>query len=377
MNKNIRSILLIVVVIIVFDGLYFFYSQPPEDNNSRLVTIGVSLPFTGKSASFGERLKIATDLSVVSANKKNKIPVRVIYDDDKGEPTAAVSVINKFIFTDKVKIIIGTVKSDPMLAVAPIAEKNKVILFSPTAGAVAISQAGDFIFRNIEVPAAHGVGATEFFQKNNIKRVALFTAQAANAISYSQAFKENFTNSGGSIVISTDYQPDAMDFRTEIAKARSSGAEAFYAGIATARDAGILVKQIRESGFKGLVMVSVAAEAPEFFTTAGAFADGTYLTASPIDYNSSEAQNYFEQYAKLYGSTSDGFAANAYDALQLVAAAVNSCDSDSDTQCIRDYLYNVKDYPGVGGITTFDHNGDVIKRVIIKVARDGQFTPVQ
>ncbi len=359
----------IVVVAIVVIGAFSL----SQNKHSSDIIIGSSLSLTGPSASIGERVENAMNIAVDEVNQKYPFHLKVVYEDDKGQPTAAVSAVNKLIQVDHTHIIIGLPKSDPLLAVAPITEQNKVILFSPTAGADAISQAGDFVFRNIEIPDAHGKGAADFFKGKNITKVALFTAQASNAKSYSVAFKKNFEANGGVITATSEYSADNTDFRTDIAKAEKSGAQAAYVGVATAKDVGILVRQLRELKWNGPIVVSPAAEAKEFITTAGDSAEGVIVTAAPFDPTSSAAAHFAEAYSKKYGSAADGFAANSYDAVFLIADALKNCGGDKDTACIRDYLYGVKNYEGAGGLTTFDKNGDVVKPIQLKVVKGGQF----
>ncbi len=358
---------IVLLVVIVAATVYVRDSSTSKD-----MLIGVSLPLTGKSASIGERVKNAMELAREDVNARYGFTIRFMYEDDKGEASTAVSVANKLINVDHVKIIIGLPKSDPLLAVAPITEKHKVILFSPTAGAEAVSEAGDYVFRNIETPDLHGKKAADYLLAHGVNRAALFTAQASNALSYSKFFKLSFTALGGQMVHEFGYNPDTTDFRTEILKAKNVRTEAFYIGVATAKDAGTVAKQIRESGFTGFILASVAADAPEFFVAAGVAGEGVIITAAPFDPHDSNAQAYAAKYQARYGVESDGFAANGYDAVALIAAAIDACKA-VQTDCIRDFLYSTKDYPGVGGLTTFDRNGDVSKPVQLKIARDGKF----
>ncbi len=333
------------------------------------------LPLTGKSASIGEHVKNGVELAVQDIQKSGG-SLHPIFEDDKGEAPTAVSVANKLITTDDVHMIIGPVKSDALLAVAPITEKNKTILFSPTAGASTISQAGDFIFRNIELPSAHGEADVAFFKNNHTHKIALFIANASNAMGYGNAVLKSSTNIL-SITATTTYNQDDTDFRTSITKVLSTKPEGIYLAVATAKDAGILVTQIRELEFKGLILMSVAADAKEFFDTAGVNTENTYVSSPYFDPSVEPSRTYNEEYSKKYNTDSDAFAANAYDATMLVYNATKKCKSDSNTECIRDYLYNTKNYPGVSGPTTFDSNGDVIKPVEIKIAQGGHFVTIK
>ena len=360
-------IVVFVIAVLALGGVFFAQQKGTND-----ITIGASLPLTGPSASIGELVKNAMELATEDVNTKYPRHIDFVYEDDKGDAPTAVTAVNKLIDVDQVRVIVGLLKSDPLLAVAPITEAHKVILFSPTAGAEAISQAGDYVFRNIETPDLHGKKAADYMFTQNIHKAALFTAEASNAKSYSKFGKLSFQAGGGSVVYELNYNPITTDFRTDITKAKQVGAEAFYIGVATAKDAGVVARQIRESGFQGLIMASVAADAPEFFAAAGAAGEGVVITAAPFNPTDPHAQAYAQKYKERYDKESDGFAANGYDAVELIAGAIDSCKG-AQTDCIRDLLYATKNYPGVGGLTTFDHNGDVSKPVELKIARNGKF----
>lgn len=320
------------------------------------------VPLTGTSASFGEKVRNGVILAMNEIDKERK-SLEVVFEDDKGEAATAVTIANKLINIDGIRVIIGTVKSDAMLAVAPITEKNKVILFSPTAGAASITQAGDFVFRNIETPDVHGKAGTDFFIKKGAPSAAVLIANASNAQGYGNAFLASFALRG-TITATSTYNQNDTDFRTIITKTLATKPDGIYLGVATAKDAGLLVKQSRELGFKGIIMASVAADAKEFFETAGPTAEGVYVSSPYFD-------------ATRSVEIKDAFTANAYDATILLYKAMEECGGDTETECIRDYLYETKDYSGISGLTTFDANGDVIKPVAIKIARGGEFVPAE
>ena len=58
--------------------------------------------------------------------------------------------------------------------------------------------------------------------------------------------------------------------------------------------------------------------------------------------------------------------------MHILSQAVDSCKG-AKTDCIRDYLYDLKDYPGIGGKTTFDANGDVVKDIALKTIKNKEF----
>ena len=366
MNKKI--IIGVLAVLAIIGGAFLISHQTKGQ-----VTVGVLVPLTGPSAGIGERVKRGIEAGLQEVKDTHGYPFTVVIEDDKGDAPTAVSAAQKIITTDGVHVIIGTVKSDAMLAVAPITEQDHAILLSPTAGADKISQAGDYVFRLIELANAHGDAATAYLNGKGVTRAALFVAQASNAQSYGAAFEKSFAQEGGTITSKTPYDQTSTDFRTDIAKALKEKPDAVYLGGATAKDAGRMVRPIREAGFTGLVMESVAADAKEFFDTAGPAGEGTVITASFFDASSTAGATFNRYYRAIAGVDGDGFAANGYDAVVLISKALEKCHGDTDTACIRDFLYATKDYQGAGGMFSFDANGDVTKPVAIKVAHDNAF----
>jgi len=98
-------------------------------------------------ASYGANSKdgiqlAATEINQAFSEGKSKFKVSLSIEDSKGEPQQAVSSLQKLISVDHVAAIIGDVGSSATLAMAPIANANKVVIMSPAASAPAISTAG-------------------------------------------------------------------------------------------------------------------------------------------------------------------------------------------------------------------------------------------
>lgn len=335
------------------------------------IKIGAILGTTGSLASMGVAARNGVALALEEVNQKYPFKLEVLFEDDHSNATDAVTIANKFIELDGIKVIIGPLRSNAVLAVAPIAELHQVLLFTPGAASSEITQAGDFVFRNRESGGLHALETARYLIQQKLNKVALFTADSANSITYGREFKVHFPALGGRIVYDCDYEPGRQDFYTEIVKARASHPDALYLSAATGSDAGILVKQIRQSGFKGPIFGTPGFTLSEFCTGAGEAANGIIFTAPAFDPSDPRIWEYTQAYQKKYGTRSDVFSANAYDALMLLAQAIQSCDGDRPP-CMRDYLYGVHDYPGVSGLTSFDRNGDVTKPIDFFVVEHGQ-----
>ena len=360
-----------MLAVVVWGGVELFGTK--EEKTKEAIKIGAALSLTGKAAYYGEQTKNGLELAIEKIKEENyPFELELIYEDTQSDATPAVSAINKLIDIDKAKLIIGPIRSSDVLAAAPIAEKNRVVLFITVASTDEITQAGDYIFRNRETSAPHGKRMAEFLINKGIRRVAVFSSKSPNSIGYRKFFMDNFKQLGGQIVLFAEYDEKNNDFRTDISKVKNSGAEAFYVVPTLGKDGGLMTKQIRELGYKQLITTNPVPESTEFLETSGIYSEGVVFTSPAFDIDDPDIQDYRTSYKMAYGKESDFVSANAYDAMRIIAEAIKTCKSDN-SECIKDYLYKVKDYPGVGGLTSFDQNGDVVKLVIIKTVKNGQF----
>ncbi|HQH26521.1 MAG TPA: ABC transporter substrate-binding protein [Oligoflexia bacterium] len=337
-----------------------------------LLRIGALFPLTGKLASWGEQARSGAELAVERARKEKGVRIQVVVEDSAGDAKRAVTAAKRLIEVEKVGVLLAAERSSSTLALAPIAEHAKVILFSSAASADEISSAGDYVFRNRETGGAHARAMAEFLVRKGVKKAAVLAAISANSLTYAAVFKPHFSALGGLISHYGEYQDDAADFRTELVKAKNSAPQAFYLSPTTGQDAGVLVKQLRELGYDGLITGNVAIESEEFLRGAGAAAAGVHYTYPDYDAGAPGAREFSGVFRARFGTDPDIFAANTYDAVLIIAQGFAACRA-SMPDCLKDYLYSVKDYRGVGGNTSFDEHGDAVKPIIIKCVKDGKF----
>ena len=115
------------------------------------IKIGAILPLTGDIAVYGQKMKNGIDLAVKHINSKGGIDgkqIKVLYEDDQGEPKASVAAVQKLITIEKIPVIIGGAISATALPTVPIADKKKVVLFSPAATTPKLSGMSRYFFRN-------------------------------------------------------------------------------------------------------------------------------------------------------------------------------------------------------------------------------------
>ncbi len=377
-TKTIIGIIIAVAIIVIGHLVFYRKSTEPapaepattEPVSEEVIKIGAIQPLTGKVSYVGEWVSQGINLAIDEFNKQGK-KIEVIYEDDACDPTKAVNAIEKLINIDKVKIIIGPTCSSSVLASAPIAEENKVIIFSTVATALRITDAGDYIFRNRENDSAHGKTMGEFAYNNlNAKKAGILFLNLDNGIGFKDSFKKRFIELGGEVIIEESFNLKETDFRTQLMKIKSANPDVLYFAGQKMENA---VVQARELGIDQKILGPSTMQNDTLVEVAGNFAEGLLYSYPDINPNSEQFKSYQAKYKDKYNQNSEAYAANSYDALNIIVAAINKCSGDTD--CIKEYFYNTKKYQGVSGVFGFDKNGDVTRRLIIKTVKDGKFVP--
>jgi branched-chain amino acid transport system substrate-binding protein len=352
-------------------------SQEPDSPQEH--KIGAVLALTGRGASYGEKARNGMQLAIteVNAGKLRETPLRLVIEDSQSSRQQAQTAFRRLIDEEKVFVAVGFLLSDEVLSCAPLANQRKVVLFSPFAGSDDIKNAGDYVFRNRESASRQAEAiARVAVERFGEKRFAVFHAKSSNGISYRDSFVDAVVRLGIAAPPPTfSFEEGRSDYRKELTQIRAREPEAVYlAGLD--RELGLILKQADEMGFRPQFFASAAAISPRLLEIAGRSAEGLVGGSAPFDPDSKSArvQGFVTAYSQRFGHQPDFLAANAYDAIHLIADQIRAGATDGEK--LKAGLYTVRDYAGVGGRTTFDSFGEVDKPITLVQVRDGAFRPL-
>ncbi len=368
-----KKIFSLVVILLIICGLIWVSCQKKVEE--KVVKIGAVLVLTGPNAKAGQSAKQGIEMAVEEINASGGVKsrkIKVIYEDDGGEPQKSVSAVQKLINVDKVLAILGPMWSSCVLAVAPIVESKGVVILSPTASSPKITYAGDYIFRNTYSDAIEGAKTAEFASKElKYGKAGILFINNDYGVGLKDAFKRKFEELGGKIVIDEGYDPKTTDFRTILVKVKERSPEVIY--IAGYSEMGQLLRQMRETGIKIPVLSCIMFEISDIAKVAGKAAEGVIYAYPSYDPEKGNeiTLKFAKKFKEKYGTLPDPEAAFSYDAVKILALAMEKGGFTSED--IKNALYKIKGYNGITGKTSFDENGDVIKPVGFKRVHNGKY----
>lgn len=338
------------------------------------IKIGAMGPLTGDLSIYGTAVDNGIKLAVEEINAAGGIlgkQVECTFLDEKGDSTEAVNAYNRLVQNEKVVAIIGDVTSTPSIAVAQASVQDGIPVVTATGTDASITQAGENVFRVCFTDPYQGeVMASYAVNKLNAKKAAiLYNASNDYSIGLTKSFEEQAAKDNLQIVAKESYNKGDVDFKTQLTKIAASGADVlflpeYYEEVAQiipqAKTAGISMTMLGADGWDGVVD-----KVQDKSQLEGALFCCGYSPESKDE----NLQAFIQKYKDKYGEAPKGFAAQGYDAMYLLKAAMEKAGSTEKTAVVA-ALKDIE-FTGVTGKIVFDENRDPIKGVVVNTFENG------
>jgi len=369
--KKVLAVLTVLFVICVSGAA--FAAEP--------IKIGYLAALTGDFAAYGITEVNMAKLVVGDVNAKGGVlgrPLELVVYDTKTRNEDAVNAVRRMIESDKVVAIVGANSSGINIATAPIVNKGKVPQISTvgTNPLVTVDNKGNvrpYSFRICFTDPYQGALAADLAMTDLKKNKAAILYNVGS--DYAQGLREYFIKSynalGGKIVADEGYRDTDVDFRAQLTKVKSSGANVlFLPGMG--KDMALIIKQAKELGLD--VTIIGGDGYGEFMNEiAGDAMKGTYW----INHTYLEDPNMapiFARYKKVYKDDCKEFVNGtmAYDAMYWLVDAIKRAGK-AEGPAIAKALENTKNLKLNHATLTInpkDHNPVKKAGVILKVGDD-------
>ncbi len=245
------------------------------------ILIGVAVAQTSDTALLGQEQVVGAKIAEAFFNQRGGVngrPIKLVYQDAAGAPETAVNAFNALI-NGNVVAIIGPTLSTQARAADPVADKAGVPVLAPSNTAAGIPQIGAFVTRVSAGVAGYAPNAILVAKEINpdIKTIAVMYAQDdAFATSESKVFQTASTDLGYKLATVQTFSVKDKDFTTQISAALGANPELIIvSGLAV--DGGNLVKQLRELGYKGLIIGGNGLNTANMFAVCQAQCDGVLV----------------------------------------------------------------------------------------------------
>jgi branched-chain amino acid transport system substrate-binding protein len=377
---NSRSLRRFILFVLLLATIKPVRSEQPSVHSHREFKIGVLVSLTGSWNSLGQNtvaaLQLANEqLQAAAKAEHGGYRFHLFVRDTQLDPAKALAAIQDL---DKrgVKIVIGPQSSAEVAMIKPYADAHNILIISQGSTASSLAISGDNIFRFCPNDRREAEAIVALMWHDGIRTIVPLWRDDAGNNGLHDSVKADFEKLGGTVATGYQYQPVTTDFSAATTSVASQITTLLIAG-ADPNSIAIYLAAFDE-------VVSVFHSAANDSTLSSAHwygSDGVALSAALTgDVNAAAfaasagypnptfglpdaLQSLWQPVANAIEArtsiTADAFALSAYDALFVVARALQDAGNLKDFAGFKDAFVNAANaYSGVTGSTALDSAGD-------------------
>ena len=347
--------------------------------------IGGIGPTTGGASVYGIAVKNGAELAIKEINEAggiNGVKIEYNFQDDELDNEKSVNAYNS-LKDWGMNILVGSVTSGCCIAVADKTSQDKMFQLTPS-GSSTDCITNDNVFQVCFTDPNQGIAAAQYIGEHSLasKVAVIYDSSDVYSSGIYEKFKEEAANQPFEIVAEGAFTADSKtNFSVQLQQAKDAGAEMVFLPIYYT-EASLILTQANDMGydaaFFGCDGLDGILDIENFDTS---LAEGVILlTPFVADAQDEKTQKFVEAYKAAYGETPNQFAADAYDAVYIIKAAIEKSGAkpQDGIEGVCDKLTKSMTEISVDGLTgagmTWAATGEVSKSAKAMVIKDGAYT---
>ncbi|UPJ76618.1 ABC transporter substrate-binding protein [Bradyrhizobium sp. 187] len=326
------------------------------------VKIGLALPLSGAAATYGQELQRGAEYAADLVNQRGGIlggrKIELVFEDEKGTPQGGVAAVQKLMSVGRVKAITGGTNSSVVLAESSVTKK-RILQVNAGAQADAITDQGSpWLFQVNNTVSLNSESFNAYVVKTlKPKSVAYMGENSEFNKTVLEKLKASLQAAGIELVSTSTYDAETNDFTSILTKIKASNPDMIYVADAYPARAAQLWKQVRQlGGFKIEVMspgvVTPGMIKPSEGAMNGVITGEIFMASDP----GAEGKEFVENYQKKFNSSPGKGELVIFEAINLIAAAMDKAGTDSDYDKISKVIRE-NSWPSPRGLLKFDEKG--------------------
>ncbi len=346
--------------------------------------IGGIGPITGNNAVYGQAVQNAMQIAIDEINEAggvNGYTFEMNFQDDESDPEKSVNAYNN-LKDWGMQLLVGTVTSGPCVAVAAETNTDNMFQLTPSGSSVECVEHPN-AFRVCFSDPNQGFGAAKYIGENSLgsKVAIIYDSSSIYSSGIYTKFTEEAANQNFEIVSAEAFTADnATDFSVQLQKAKDAGADLVFLPIYYT-EASLILTQANQMGYEPTFVGCDGLDgilAVENFDLALA-EDVILLTPFAADATDDLTVSFVTKYQEKHGDIPNQFAADAYDAVYIVKAAIEKSGATPDMsvsdlcEAIKGAMTGISVNGLTGEAITWTEDGEPNKAPRAVVIKDGAY----
>ena len=362
--------------------------EKSSGSDSEVIKIGAIGPVTGAAAVYGQAVKNGAELAVEEINAAggiNGAQVEFKFEDDEHDAEKAVNAYNN-LKDWGMQALLGTVTSAPCVAVGEVANQDNMFLLTPSRTAVECVQY-DNAFRVCFSDPMQGLESAKYIGENGLasKVAVIYDSSDVYSTGIYEAFVKEAANQDFEVVAAEAFTSESKtDFSVQLQKAKDSGAELVFLPFYYS-EASLVLKQAAGMNYNPIFFGCDGMDGILAVEGFDANLANNLMFLSPFTPTSTDEaiQKFVTAFKDKYGDTPNQFAADAYDGIYAMKAAMEKADvkpgmASSD---VCDGLKSAMVEIEIDGVTAKGHkweaSGEPSKEPMVVKIENGDYAVVE
>jgi branched-chain amino acid transport system substrate-binding protein len=341
----------------MFAMLLCFGAALSQPVSAETLKLGVLATLSGAGTAWGISMQGAAELAAEDVNSKGgldvggkKYNIEVVAYDDHYKAADALTATNRLIFDDGIKYIVGPLGSAPSLAVLPVTTENKAITMTMAFTPKALSPDLPFSFRPVIPTDIFSDPQIKWVAKRlGVKRVGALFPNDESGQQIALVVEAAYEAAGAKMVSKEFFERERVDFVPLLTRVLAQNIDAFELDGNSPQTAGLLVKQLRELGFKGPIIRTGGDATADIVKIAGVEASERIYVHQPIDPSAPAMAAYTKRFEAKYKIPMNAFSPFFYANLQVLFEALKKAGTVTDTDKVRQEMLNLTGFETVLG----------------------------
>lgn len=343
------------------------------------VLIGIMVPTTGSEAADGIDMENAALLAVEEINAAGGVlghEIVTTTGDDGCDPAMATAAASQLVSEEVVALVGGYCSGATLPTLKIYGDAGIPFVIAASNATSLIDENPGWAFMINSTGDAQAAAAVSWFKELGVTTISLVDDGTAFSADLKAQTREQWEAEGYEVLTDDTVARGEMDFSALVTRIMSAGSEGVY-WTAYQAEGAQLIRQLRENGYDGYIMVGDGSSAQELIDLAGPAAEGVYCTAPPVVDFLPAAQSFIANYEASFPREPGAYAGLMYDATYLLVDAIERAGS-FDGEAIKEALAATDDFEGLTGPVGFTPQNTLNRsNFVILVAQDGRWALVE
>jgi branched-chain amino acid transport system substrate-binding protein len=337
--------------------------------------IGIMVPTTGSEATYGKDMENAINLAAEEINKAGGVlgmNVVTMTGDAACDPQQATAAASKLVSAE-VNAVVGGYCSGATLPTMKIYGDANIPMVIPAANSTKLIDVNAGNAFQINSTGFDQVKtAVSLFEAKDVQKLAIIHQGDGYSEDLAKLTRDKWTEMGKEVVAYEVVNKGEQDQSALVTRIKSKGPDAVF-WTAYYADGAMVIKQLRQGGYRKLIAVGDGSNSPKLLEIAGKASEGVYCFSNPTVEYLPAAKDFHASYKATYKQDPDAYAALAYDGMKLMADAIERAGS-TDKDAVIKALAATDKFTGIAGPITFtDQNTLARSNFVTLVAKGGKW----